>query len=288
MLSSMRRSTDTLASLLADAIVLAQQNGQSQLVEQLRSARAGLELVPRMLLLSSLSVRVLAGAVYRNGLPMVFPERELALLCALALREQPVSGATLCDQLYPHLDHKAASGLVKVYIHRLRTRLGDKAAIVSSADGYVLNSAIEVDVREITRYVTKTLGDQRLPELAERARLLEASALLRAERPEEMLAWGWFAPIHERYVELGREIAILLAKKSFADGQLREALQLARAIVDEDPCDELARELLIRILAGEGDRTAARRELLRFQAVLAGELQARASPALESLAPPSE
>ncbi|GAC1655355.1 MAG: hypothetical protein NVS9B12_06420 [Vulcanimicrobiaceae bacterium] len=79
-------------------------------------------------------------------MPIDLPPRELALLTTLAIRARPWPSYQLIPLLWPGTPSARNSSL-KVYVHRLRRRLG--AAIISSTNkGYELDRRTSVDLWE--------------------------------------------------------------------------------------------------------------------------------------------
>ncbi|MBV9271983.1 MAG: winged helix-turn-helix domain-containing protein, partial [Candidatus Eremiobacteraeota bacterium] len=71
-----------------------------------------------------LDVSLTSGAVRCEGREVTLSERELAVLVALAIREEVVPRARLADLLWPDVDEYAARNALSVTLHRLRQHLG--------------------------------------------------------------------------------------------------------------------------------------------------------------------
>ncbi|MGD1067363.1 MAG: hypothetical protein ABR975_11150, partial [Vulcanimicrobiaceae bacterium] len=141
----------------------------------------------------TLAVDVATGRVLREGKPLALPEREHALMTALAVRRDPIPRTRLTDALWPDLDEGAARNAFHVCLHRLKTRLGDERAVVRSDDGYRLGDEVAVDLWEIERAVAALRPGDPLDD----ARATGLHALyerLRSARPPRVEGWEWFEP----------------------------------------------------------------------------------------------
>lgn len=74
-----------------------------------------------------------------------------------------------------------------------------------------------------------------------------------------------------------------LAVDALARGELDHALQIARELIENDPCDEVARDIAIRALLAQGRRSLALSELRDYQKVLWRELEVEPSATLVAL-----
>jgi DNA-binding SARP family transcriptional activator len=230
----------------------------------------------------ALAIEIVSGRVLRGGTPLALPEREHALLVALAVRRDAVQRGRLTDALWPDLEEGAARNAFHVCLHRLKARLGDERAIARSDDGYRLGDEVAVDLWEIDRAVAALRANQRLDD-AHAARLRALYDRLRASRPPRVEAWDWFEPVERRLRELRCEIAQLLAQRALDAGNPQEALALCHDMIAYDPCDEPTREIAIRAYLASGDRAAALRHYRQYRDVLMSELQCEPSPALAKL-----
>ena len=83
---------------------------------------------------------------------------------------------------------------------------------------------------------------------------------------------GWLATERANLAELWRGAASRQAAVHERDGNLAEAVELVRALVDEDPLDERRHRELMRLLYLKGDRRAARAQFERCRNLLQQEL----------------
>ncbi len=231
---------------------------------------------------SGLAVELVTGHVVRDGIAITLPEREHALLTAIAMRAETMTRERLTDMLWPDLDDAAARNAFHVCLHRLKARLGDERAIVRSRDGYRIGNDVRVDLWEIDRMAgTMRSADQLDP--AHVAALRALYDRLRASRPGKFEQWEWFEPVERHLRELRCEVAQALAKHALDDGRAADALALAHEMIAYDPCDEPAREIAIRAYLETGDRAAALRHFRQYRDTLMAELQCEPSETLAEL-----
>ncbi len=227
-------------------------------------------------------IEILKGRVARGALDVIMPEREMETIMFLALHEGPADLTTLGSALFPEMECERASNSLKVFVHRARRR-SFAGAIVSGPDGYSLGEDVDVDVRDVLGAVRKL--SCRLPSLNEfeRERLEVLGARLRAPRPARLLRWGWFAAFDANLTRTGADICSLMAWEAVRARRFDEALRLVRARLEEDPCDERAREVAIHAYAALGQPAAAIAEFQHYSELLARELGAQPSIELQRI-----
>jgi len=204
-------------------------------------------------------------------------KREFELLVALAMHRSGLQRAQLIELLWPESSEAKARNALNVMIHRLRSRVGGSDLVAVDGDRYSIEQSVFVDVWNAEETWRSFRMRCNLTK-AEVVRLREIVALLRecsrsAGLPE------WFEPLARRYAETAQQAATSLARTALAGGDTRSALGVAREMVEYDPVDETAREILIKALIASGDRAGASRELRYYRQFLRTELDAE--PSLE-------
>jgi DNA-binding SARP family transcriptional activator/tetratricopeptide (TPR) repeat protein len=229
-----------------------------------------------------IEVGLLDATVRMAGEEVRLGDRELSLALALAQRPEGLSRLALFEMLWPDRDEDAAANALNVCLHRLRTRLGDEAAIVRTGGGLRLGDGARVDLWDLERRLAgfrsrELAGDDEFDEL----KVLYRS--LRCERPARVREWDWFEPV-ERYIcELRNDVALRLGRYAVRTGKGQEALTLAREMIAHDACDEPAREVAIQAYLMLGDRSAALQQYRQYRAVLMEELRCEPSPGIAAL-----
>ena len=220
----------------------------------------------------SIVVEATTGTVRRDGVPLRLSGRERECAVAVAVQSRPVCPKDLAALLYPDRDAYAAARAVKVYVHRLRRRVGC-AFIDFGAGGYTLALGVEVDVKRADGALAAAARGVPL-EGAERDELLRIARRLRADPPASFSDGQWYESLVAQGRRLGHDLAIALARAMAECGDVHEAICIAKELTYEEPCDEEAWELLIRAYVRTGERGAALSGLRYYEAVLAKELDA--------------
>jgi DNA-binding SARP family transcriptional activator len=230
-----------------------------------------------------IEISIFSGAVHCAGDSLRVSERELQFLLVLARRQAPVHRDALGDMLWPELDGAAARNALKVCVHRVRQRLGRENAIVKCERGYRLGAGIRVDLWRAEARISALRGRASLDEQSKQE-LAGIHRTLLAGLPAFAREWEWFAPTARRIDELRLEVAERLATSAIENGDVEEALRLAREISAHDPHDEIGCKIAMNALYARGDEIGAQREFRRYCEWLARELDAKPSGALLELA----
>ncbi len=170
-------------------------------------------------------------------------ESERALIFAIAHDPAPRSSEQLGDMLWPDLDGDAAANTFRVCLHRLRRSMGDPQNVVRLQRGYRLRPGSVVDLWSIGATLRELSTKANLTE-PERARVAGIHAGLRGGRSVRAAQSEWFAPYHAELERLTRDAALTLARDAVQRGDRDEALRLARTMIEHDPSDGFARDLL--------------------------------------------
>ena len=128
---------------------------------------------------------VLSATLHADSKRVDLPPREFAVFMTLALAPRVWPSYQLIPLLWPGAAISKSSCL-KVYVHRLRKRLGQNV-IISTNRGYELDRTLAVDLWRVHDIVSKDqLGD------AEREYLLRFVNEARAVGREFLTRWPWF------------------------------------------------------------------------------------------------
>jgi len=202
-------------------------------------------------------------------------KREFELLLALSSNRLGLRRAELIELLWPDGDEAKSRNALNVLVHRLRSRTGGAEVVSLEGDRYAIEPSVQVDVWSAEE-TWRALRTRRNLSKGEVARLREIVPLLR-ECSRSTALPDWFEPFGRRYAEAAQQAATALARSALAAGDSRGALAVAREMVDYDPLDETAREILVKTLIASGDRAAASRELRYYRQFLRTELEAEPS-----------
>jgi DNA-binding SARP family transcriptional activator len=266
------------------ASVEAISHGRVPEVGPFRTLLSKMEASPLIVAVSSLRVELLRGEVTRAGDAIPLRARDFELLAAIAFARGSLSRAALAQRLWPNAPDEEAPGL-RMSIHRLRRQLREVDAVVTEDMAYRLGPGVVVDVDEIEMFLRAARRLTALTALTERdqARLGETFAALASPLPERYAQWEWFGIYEPRLAELRVEAGTLLGESLIRDGQFEAALAVAATLMQLDPADEPAAELVVRAHLGAGRRAEATRAFRRYRDLLAAEFGAAPSAELAAL-----
>ncbi len=234
-----------------------------------------------------LGIEIASASVRRGSHALAVPEREVALLLALAASAQPLASATLIDRLWPDLDEVAGARALQTCVYRVRQRLAETNAIESVAQGYRLGSEVYVDLQNAERFVA-TQPPGAAADVFVRLRLEAVARHFGRSRPAVSLGWEWYDSLERRNAAVARAARLRLAEHHLECGEPPGALAFARAMIDADELDERGRELAIRAFVASGDVAEAWREMRLYREALARECAAEPPAALMALLPTLE
>jgi len=94
-------------------------------------------------------IRLLRGDVVHGKTPIRIASKEFVLLACLAGRACPTDREELVDALWPHMRPSDAFGTLRVYVTKLRKRIGAPNIIVAQNNRYRLDANVTTDIAEI-------------------------------------------------------------------------------------------------------------------------------------------
>jgi DNA-binding SARP family transcriptional activator len=230
---------------------------------------------------SAVKLEVLSGRALVNGEEIVLAGAQRLLICALAQCRHPLERERLESLVWPDEAPERAGNLLNIAVHRLRKRLGH-GAIEQSAGGYRLGGTVTVDLWEIEAVAARfrcygtadiTAAGRWLAVM----RHICCGAVRRAADPE------FVGALERRLLTAARDATDRLAESALSQNRPDIALELVRATLEHDPCDERARELTIRAHLDRGDRASAIREYRDYARALTEDLGLAPSFSLASL-----
>ncbi|MBC5815563.1 MAG: hypothetical protein GIW97_03385 [Candidatus Eremiobacteraeota bacterium] len=230
---------------------------------------------------AEIRVEICGGRVLVGGLAANLTNRELEICLAIATHHRPVPGETLAAVVYPDLDLDAALNRVKVYVHRVREKIAPDF-ILCERDGYCFRNGICIDLCEYEELL-RLLELRPFLGAGDRAQLSRILQSLHGRRNAPVWRWEWFSTIEQYIASIASRTASVLASDAFERNATAELLDLARAILDRDPCDEQAREIAIKAHLAAGRPAAAQTEFNHYKQALARDLDAQPSAHLQKL-----
>ena len=268
-----------LGLLIRNALSAAFEAGRPDIVPSLQAALSAAEDSRR----PQCELDVLAAEVRRRGRIVPLSRGERALIVALALTRRPQTRAELVEMLYPHLDEEMAAVQLRVYVHRVRRRVGDQDVIVFQNDAYRLGTSVVVDFWDIEAEIAAAVREKGPLMTATSLRLNNFRSRLRRRDSSWGRDFEWSIALERRLQALLFDVTVRLGEAALADGALSAAARYAAEIFDIDPCDERGAELTIRTHLATGDRAAASRAFRRYERVLRDEFGAQPSYELSAL-----
>ncbi|TWF75887.1 putative ATPase [Pseudonocardia hierapolitana] len=218
-----------------------------------------------------------------DGRPVEVPgPKRRAVLALLAAAEGRVVHADgLLDALWPEEPPESGRAALQSHVSRLRGHLGPAGSrLVSTGGGYRLAlEEAELDVaqaRSLLRQARETTA-------AAVDHLRAASALWRGPVLAEFADFPPLAATAIAYDQLRRDVIELLVGCSIRSGRLDDVVDLATAMLAEDPLREPAVVLVVRALAATGDAARALAVAREYRSRLADETGLDPSPALGEL-----
>ncbi len=223
---------------------------------------------------------IIGASIMINGEPFMLSKREKELFIYLAVKRGAHSTEEIAEALWNGRTVRA-TGVVRVYINRLRTRVGDASIIVRVAGGYALSSRAHTDLQRIEQ----RLASWKIGATVTSSEYTQAELDLRALNQFSLRtrASDSFPALQLQIDELTREVALILGRHALANGLHGRAKLLAELMIKHDSCDEPARELLIRAYLLEGDHSAAIRAFRIYRDTLYLRLHTQPSRSLQTL-----
>ena len=228
-----------------------------------------------------IEINLFQCAVLRDGKRVKMQRREFDVLAALALKRGGLSREWFADRFWPDSETPEGLGRLKVYVYRLRQKLGDNA-IVSTPQGYVLSSNVSVDLARLE----DVLGSARLSKELNAGQMSVLEEATRNALAELQSSAGTSPSLSDalpRIESVIREAGIVLARDSLARSDWQSAAAHARRVFHRDPSDEVSAELLIRALSTAGDKIGAARIFHEHDVAVTSEFGFRAAERLRKL-----
>lgn len=202
------------------------------------------------------------------------PLKHQALLYYLAIEGGPVSRSRLAALLWEDLDEGAARANLRGALTRLRRSLPEVLEADTHQVAYGSRVQLSVDRLELTRALDEQTAHAARTEAARawRGPLMDGFDLAGAEDFER-----WMGQARSRAQRDAIQLRHALATRAREAGNHEEEIGHWRGVLDIDDADEPAHMALMRLLAANGQRTAAIAQYEACRAALAERLGARPS-----------
>lgn len=200
---------------------------------------------------AGLAIRTLGGLEVSLGgatVPSFRARSAEALLVYLASHDRPLPRDQLAEFLWPERPQEVSRTNLRSALHRLRLKLGAALSVTRSAAGlvggcWVDSLQLEADMREgrFEQAMSHYRGD-----------FLSGFYLDDSPAFE-----NWMLSEQERYRSLAVAACGTLLTHEHDEGHLAEAIDWARLLLRIDAIHEPTHRILMRLLVGRGERTAA-------------------------------
>jgi DNA-binding SARP family transcriptional activator len=210
-------------------------------------------------------------ALRRDGVRLPVPVTVERLLAYVALGNRRVSRARVAGALWPDADPARSTGCLRTALWRLR-RVSDGVLLVTGTD-LTLRDDVRVDVLESFAAIKPLQAGEFTPTLPG---WLTADLL-----PDWSDEWvvGW----RGRWRMLRLHVLDLLAARLETAGRFSEAVDVALAVIQDEPLRESAHRSLISAHLAAGNRAEAVQAYQRLSVLLDSELGIAPSPEISQL-----
>jgi two-component SAPR family response regulator len=185
---------------------------------------------------ASTVVHLADGCVRVDGAYRSLSRRETQVVMKIACMTRPIPLAELAAAIFENAAPvKNANNNIKVFINRIRRKLGSRA-IVRSSLGYRLGINIQSDVATFSHAVLEARAKRVLDDRLYRLVLATLSAV-----PSPALAqYEWFDVAARRSRHLAQELLLVFSQQATANDDFELAAHLASLATRENPTDEEA------------------------------------------------
>jgi DNA-binding SARP family transcriptional activator len=218
-----------------------------------------------------LEINLFSGTALRCRTEIPLSDGEFAVVALMALNRKPASRDEWCDLLWPDRDAECAARLLKVFVHRIRTKFATRDVIETHGRCYRIGAGVRTDVQSLEHLMRNVTAGGRLDE-AQLGNIQHAFDGFVARGFLRLAHLETFADVERRLVAVGVELGRMLVQDALARFDGIRALAIAERLVAIDAFDDVAAELLIRTYLQLGRRDAAARSFHTFCRTLSTEL----------------
>jgi predicted ATPase/DNA-binding SARP family transcriptional activator len=216
----------------------------------------------------------------RNGqpLPGLTSVKGQALLAYLAVTRQPCSRVALAGLLWSDMPEEAARANLRVTLSQLRKAVGD--VVIATRHTVELNrqSNSWLDVEVLEKAAASVTN------LAIAADLYRGDFMDDFYVPEAELFEEWLLVERERLRQLALDVLGQLAETALEQGQFAHGISVARRLLSIEPWHEGGHRQLMKLLAADGQVSAALAQYETCQRLLAEEIGVEPSAETVALA----
>ncbi|HEX2362194.1 MAG TPA: BTAD domain-containing putative transcriptional regulator [Jiangellaceae bacterium] len=202
------------------------------------------------------------------------------LICFLALRPpHPVRRMFVSGTLWPDSDEVKASANLRSALWRIPAP-GGSAVVCASATHVWLHPDVQVDLRQVARSAMDVIDGH-----VDNAQLVNVAREVCSIDDDVLVGWydDWVITERERFRQLRLHALDYLGEQLLAEGRYYDALRVGLVAVSAEPLWESGHRLIMRTHLAEGNIAEAIHRYQSYASLLAAELGARPSSAMEAL-----
>jgi len=210
------------------------------------------------------------------------PAKALALLVYLAVSRQPHSRSALANLLWGDMPEETARANLRLTLSKLRKEASEHLIVTRQSLAFDFDQPHWIDVADFEKYALDP-KDAAITDLRDAVNLYRGDFLHDFQVNDAPDFESWVIGERERHRETAIKALSHLSEHKEQDGELAEAITVARRILSFEPWHEEAHRQLMRLLAQDGQRSAALAQYGSCRSMLAEELGVEPSPATTSL-----
>jgi hypothetical protein len=189
-------------------------------------------------------ISLAAGVAHLDQGIVQLAGRELQLLAAIGLGSRRATSEALIDEVWPGADPVCARRSFKVYIHRIRARLGRFDALQAQLGCWSFGPNVTIDVWEWERLAAASRVQPLLESL--RAALSSAWDGLVGGPAPVLTPSGVAATVEMHFAELRDHIADILLEDAYVRADANRMRSLASTLIAIEPRNERWKHALAR------------------------------------------
>jgi DNA-binding SARP family transcriptional activator len=206
----------------------------------------------------------------RSGEPIAIAQRQFELMVFLALHENGAADRdSIIDAIWPDLDPTAGAHALKTAAHRIRTALGDAGAVLLTPTGYRLPETVETDVERLEALLGSMMMEDAPARLGGLPNAYRTFAVGVEQLRDRLSRWSWADRYLPRLESLLHRLGQAIANRANVLHRTEYSHRIVADLRTLDDEDETAFGIAISAHLAEGNRLSARREYVRYAAVLA-------------------
>jgi DNA-binding SARP family transcriptional activator len=217
-----------------------------------------------------------------NGAKVQVPLSSQRLISLVALHDRPVRRSKVSGTLWLDSPEDRATANLRSALWRTPSPAGIDI-VVADATHLQLNPLVEVDFRATIAHAQAIL-DATTPAIE----AIDVARELCSFGDDLLPGWydDWLSMEREKFHHLRLQALDEVGEALFAAGRLADALQVALASVQTEPLRETSHRLAVRVHVQQGNIAEAIKQYRGYARLLADELGAAPSQAMQSLITP--